>query len=258
MSWSLGVTVLLVILFKRWRGFWQAAKMRRNLIAYLASAFLLSINWLLYIWAVNAGFIIEASLGYFINPLLNVACGMVFFGERIRKWQWVALGLALLGVLYLTIHYGSFPWISLVLAFSFASYGLLHKKNTLGAIDGLCLETALMFIPATLFLIHLEATGSGSFGNSTPSQQLLLAGCGIITTAPLLLFGFAAQRIHLSTLGLLQYLAPTINLLLGLFVYGEPFPLHRFIGFSLIWLALLLFLLENLSMGGAKRARSLA
>ena len=248
MVWSLLLTIGLVYLYGRQAAFRKAVRERRNLITFSATALLLAINWLLYIWAVNAGFIVEASLGYFINPLINVLFGMIFFRERMRPVQWVALLLAALGVLYLTLYYGRFPWISLVLAVTFAIYGLLHKKNSMAALDGLCLETGLVFIPAALFLAGLEVKQGGSFGHVGLLSSLLLAGSGIITTVPLLLFGYAAHKIPLSSLGLLQYLAPSINLVLGVFVYGEDFSRPRMIGFSLIWLALGLYLAENIFM----------
>jgi chloramphenicol-sensitive protein RarD len=240
------LTLGLVFLTGRRAVFRQALRERKNLITFTATGLLLAFNWLLYIWAVNAGFIVEASLGYFINPLINVFFGMIFFREKMRPVQWLALLLAFLGVLYLTVYYGQFPWIALVLATTFATYGLLHKKNHLGALDGLCLETGILFLPATAVLIGLAYTGNGSFGQIELSGSLLLAGTGIITTVPLLFFGYAAQKIPLSTLGLLQYLAPTINLVLGVFVYGEEFPRTRMVGFMLIWGALAIFMAENL------------
>lgn len=246
MSWSLLLTLAMVFTLGRLRLFRQVLRQRRNLITFTASALLLAVNWLIYIWSVNAGFIVEASLGYFINPLINVLFGMLFFRERLRPVQWLAIFLAFLGVLYLTIYYGRFPWIALILAFSFATYGLLHKKSSLGALDALCLETAVLFLPALLFLIGLELFRGGSFGHIGLSGSLLLAGTGVLTTVPLLLFGFAAGRIPLSSLGILQYLAPSINLLLGVFVYGEDFPLQRMVGFALIWTALALYLAENM------------
>jgi chloramphenicol-sensitive protein RarD len=246
MAWSLVLTLGLVFLTGRRAVFRQALRERKNIITFTATGLLLAVNWLLYIWAVNAGFIIEASLGYFINPLINVFFGMIFFKEKMRPVQWLALLLAFLGVLYLTIYYGQFPWIALVLATSFAIYGLLHKQNNLGALDALCLETGILFLPAAAVLIGLAFTGSGSFGKIEVSGSLLLVGTGVITTVPLLLFGYAAHKIPLSTLGLMQYLAPTINLMLGIFIYGEEFPTTRMIGFMLIWGALAIFMADNL------------
>ncbi|WP_205747198.1 EamA family transporter RarD [Desulfopila sp. IMCC35006] len=246
MSWSLVLTLGLVFLTGRRAIFRQALKDRQNLITFTTTGLLLALNWLLYIWAVNAGFIVEASLGYFINPLINVFFGMIFFQEKMRPIQWFALLLAGLGVLYLTFYYGRFPWIALVLAVSFGLYGLLHKKNSLGALDALCLETGVLFLPAAAVLIGLAWKGGGSFGRIDLSGTLLLVGTGFITTVPLLLFGYAAQKIPLSTLGLMQYLAPSINLLLGIYIYGEEFPPARMVGFMLIWSALVIFMAENL------------
>jgi chloramphenicol-sensitive protein RarD len=246
MAWSLVLTLGLVFLTGRRAVFRQALRERKNIITFTATGLLLAVNWLLYIWAVNAGYIVEASLGYFINPLINVFFGMIFFKEKMRPVQWFALLLALFGVLYLTIYYGQFPWIALVLATSFAIYGLLHKQNNLGALDALCLETGILFLPAAAVLTGLAFTGSGAFGKIELSGSLLLAGTGVITTVPLLLFGYAAHKIPLSTLGLMQYLAPTINLMLGLFIYGEEFPTTRMIGFMLIWGALAIFMADNL------------
>jgi chloramphenicol-sensitive protein RarD len=246
MSWSLLVTLGLVLVTGRRAVFRQAMTERKNLITFTATGLLLAVNWLLYIWAVNAGFIVETSLGYFINPLINVLFGMIFFREKMRPVQWLALFFAFLGVLYLTVYYGRFPWIALVLAVTFATYGLLHKKNHLAALDALCLETGMMFLPAAAVLIGLAWSGGGAFGRIDLSGSLLLAGTGVVTTVPLLFFGYAAQKIPLSTLGLMQYLAPTINLLLGVFVYNEDFPRTRMVGFVLIWSGLALFMAENL------------
>ncbi len=246
MSWSLVLTLGLVVVTGRRALFRQAMRERNNLITFTATGLLLAVNWLLYIWAVNAGYIVEASLGYFINPLINVFFGMIFFREKMRLAQWFALLLASLGVLYLTVYYGQFPWIALTLATTFAIYGLLHKKNHLGALDGLCLETGILFLPATAFLLGLGYAGDGAFGRIGLTGSLLLAGTGVVTTIPLLFFGYAAQKIPLSTLGLMQYLAPTINLILGVFIYGEEFPRTRMIGFMLIWAALVIFMAENL------------
>ncbi len=257
MSWSLVLTLGLVFLTGRQAVFLQALKERKNLITFTATGLLLALNWLLYIWAVNAGFIVEASLGYFINPLINVLFGMIFFREKMRPVQWLALLLAFLGVLYLTIYYGRFPWIAIALAVTFATYGLLHKKNDLGALDGLCLETGILFLPAAAVLVGLACTGAGSLGRIDLSGSLLLVGTGVITTVPLLFFGYAAKKIPLSTLGLMQYLAPSINLVIGVFVYGEEFPRTRMVGFMLIWGALAIFMIENMFRRFRKKKRIL-
>ncbi len=246
MSWSLVVAFGLVVVTGRRKLLARALKEPKNRRTFAATGLLLAVNWLLYIWAVNAGYIVETSLGYFINPLINVFFGMVFFRERMRPVQWLALFIAFSGVLYLTVYYGRFPWIALLLAISFATYGLLHKRSELGALDGLCLETGIMFLPAAAFLAGIAATGGGSFGRIGLPGSILLVGTGAVTTVPLLFFGYAAKKIPLSTLGLMQYLAPTINFLLGVFVYGEEFPRARLVGFLLIWTALGIFLAENL------------
>ncbi len=246
MVWSLLLTLGVIVLLGRKDAFFRAAAERKNLITFSTTALLLAINWLLFIWAVNAGFIVEASLGYFINPLINVLFGMIFFRERLRAMQWAAIVFAVLGVLYLTIYYGQFPWIAMVLAVTFAIYGLLHKRNPLAPLDGLCLETAVFFVPSLVFLLGLEYVQGGSFGHIGLHGSMLLTGAGIITTIPLLLFGYAAQKIPLSTLGLLQYLAPSINLLLGVFVYGEDFSRQRMVGFLLIWVGVALYVAENM------------
>jgi len=246
MFWSLVLTLGLIQIRGGMQVFRKALTVRRNLVIYTMSGILLAVNWLLYIWAVNAGFIVEASLGYFINPLINVFFGMVFFGEKMRRVQWIALFFAFLGVLYLTVYYGKFPWIALVLACSFATYGVIHKKSDLGSLDALCLETCVLFVPAAAVLVGLGVTGDGSFTQFGISHSLLLVGAGVVTTIPLILFGYAAKRIPLSTLGLFQYLAPSINLVIGVFVYKEDFPQARLIGFSMVWGGLLLFMAENL------------
>ncbi len=246
MVWSLLLTLGLIFWLGRKDAFFKATKERKNLLTFSTTAFLLGINWLLYIWAVNAGYIVEASLGYFINPMINVLFGMIFFRERLRALQWAAIVFAVLGVLYLTFYYGQFPWIALVLAITFAIYGLLHKKNSLAPLDGLCLETAIFFIPALLCLLGLEWQGGGAFGHIGIAGSFLLAGAGIVTTVPLLLFGYAAQKIPLSTLGLLQYLAPSINLIIGVFVFDEDFSRERMVGFLLIWVGLAMYVTENM------------
>ena len=246
MAWSLVFTFGLIAVTGRLRSFSRHLRDKRTCAVFTVAALLLAVNWLLYIWAVNSGHVIEASLGYFINPLITVLFGVFFAGERLRPLQWAALFIALCGVLFLTFFYVLFPWIGLTLASTFALYGLLHKKSSLPALEGLSLETLVLFGPAFLFLLFREVAGAGVFGHGGTAQTLLLAGTGFITSLPLLLFGYAAHRIPLSLLGLLQYAAPTINLLLGIVLYREPFPLMRMVGFILIWLALLVYVLEGL------------
>ncbi len=232
-------------------GMRQIASMRAVLsrpivLTYLAAACLLAVNWFTYIWAVNAGFILEASLGYFINPLVNVLLGVVFLRERLKLWQWVPIGLAAAGVLFLTISYGTLPWIALTLAFSFGLYGLLKKIAPLSALHGLTLETLILFIPALIYLIAVESRGTGAFGHLGGGKDLLLAFAGVLTALPLLFFAGAAHRIPLSTMGLIQYVAPTLQFLVGVALYHEPFTQQRVVGFGIIWLALIIYSTNSL------------
>ena len=204
----------------------------------------MGINWLTYIWAVNTGFIIEISLGYFINPLLSVAMGVVFFRERLRSWQWIAIGVAAAGVLYLAFIYGSFPWIALTLALTFGFYGLVKKTAPLGPLYGLTLETGILFLPALAHLIFSEMIGQGTFLHAGVISNLPLISVGPVTAIPLLLFASAAQRIPLSLVGLFQYIAPTLQFLLGVLAYGEPLSRTRLMGFGIVWIALIIFAVE--------------
>jgi len=243
--WSFVLLALFLFITRQWRAFRSAAFSRRVVLIYTASAILISINWLMYVWAVNAGFVIETSLGYFINPLLSVLLGVLFLREKLRPWQWVPIGLAAIGVIYVAISYGQFPWIALTLAFSFGLYGLVKKIAPLGSLYGLTLETGLLFLPAVVFLAFMEGQGQGAFLHSTPVANLLMVGAGLVTIVPLLMFASAAQRIPLSTVGILQYITPTIQFILGVFLYHEPFNLSLLIGFSIVWLALIIFWGEN-------------
>ncbi len=246
MVWSLLVTGGLVLVLGKQRSLWASLKDLKTVAIFTLVALLLGVNWLVYIWSVNAGYIIEASLGYFINPLINVLLGVIFFKERMRPMQWFALLLVCCGVVYLTLYYGQFPWIALTLALTFSVYGLLHKKISVPPLEGLCLETIVLFVPALFFLVLVEVKGNGAFYHGGQSTSLLLAGTGAVTAIPLLFFGYAAKKMSLSTLGLLQYMAPTISLLIGIFMYGESFPQERVIGFSIIWAALLLYISDNM------------
>jgi chloramphenicol-sensitive protein RarD len=218
----------------------------RIFLIYFAAGVLLAINWGTYVWAVNAGHIVESSLGYFINPLVSVLLGVVVLREKLRPWQWLPVALAALGVLYLTFSYGQLPWISLVLAFSFGIYGLVKKIAPLNSMHGLSVETTAIFIPALIFLFIEEFRGSGSFVHAGPSISLLLALAGPVTVIPLIFFATSARLIPLSTIGILQYVAPTLQFLIGVFIYHEPFTTERLIGFSIIWTALIIFSVESL------------
>ncbi len=244
--WSLLLVVGVLAYQRHWQWLSAALRNRRIALTFLATALLLSINWLTYIWAVNSGHVVESSLGYFINPLVNVLFGVIFLGERMRIGQWLAVGLAAAGVLYLTLSLGALPWIGLTLAFSFAGYGLLRKTAQLNSLEGLALETLFLFVPALLYLIYLDGTSQGVFGHTGPLITVLLMLSGVFTAIPLLLFAAGARRIPFSLVGILQYTGPTIQLLLGIFLYGEAFSLTRLIGFGLIWLALALYSGESL------------
>lgn len=243
--WSLVFLAAIILARRELPTLLKTAASRRIVAIYALASALLTVNWLVYIWGVNAGYIVETSLGYFINPLVNVLLGVIFLREKLRPWQWAPVGLAFLGVLYLTVSYGRLPWIALVLAFTFGLYGLVKKTAPLESLHGLTLETSIMFLPALSLLLISEAQGVGSFGHLDWSTNLLLALTGVVTATPLLLFGAAARRIPLSTLGILQYIGPTCQFLIGVLLYHEPFSLDRLIGFGLIWLALGLYWAEG-------------
>lgn len=257
MLWSLVLTVILSFCFKRWRIIIKHLQDSRTLKVLFASSVLMAANWTLFIWAINAGYVVECSLGYFINPLMNICCGFFFFGERMRRAQVAAIAIAFCAVVYLTVYYGQFPWIALVLAVSFAIYAVIHKKTTVSALDSLCIETMLLAIPALGFLVWRESLGLGSFFSEGPQVTMLLMGAGFLTTVPLLCFGYAAQRLPLSSLGLIQYTAPSLSLLIGVFVYGEDFSTVRIIGFTLIWTALFLYIVESLYFSRRQKKRIL-
>jgi len=246
MLWSLLFLVIVLAVRRQW-AWLRIVRQPRVFGSFVASAILLSLNWLIYIWAVNNGHVIEASLGYFITPLVNIMFGMVLLKERLRRPQWLALGVAALGVAWLTWQAGTVPWIALALAATFGGYGLLRKTAALGALEGLSFETMVLFPVAAGYVAWLSAHGQNAFFN-TPSDttRLLLVAAGPITAIPLLLFASGARRIPLSVVGLLQYLAPTLQFLLGVWLFHEAFTPDRLVGFVLIWLALALFAAEGL------------
>lgn len=245
MVWSFVFVAILLTIQKDWDWLREVIHNRRIVLTYTLAAILLSINWFTYIWAVNAGYVVEASLGYFINPLVNILLGVIFFGEKLRSGQVAAVVLAGLGVVYLTLNYGSLPWIALVLAFTFGMYGLIKKTARLESMHGFSLETLVLFLPAVGYLFFRQVNGQGALVTQGAGVTLLLILAGPVTSIPLLLFGFSARRIPLSMLGFIQYIAPTLQFMLGVFVYKEPFPPARLVGFSIIWLALLVYTLEG-------------
>lgn len=243
--WSVVLLVLVLVYRQHWywlREVWQQPK---TLVTFVATAALLSVNWLVYIWAVLNHHVVDASLGYFINPLVSVILGVFFLQERLRPWQTVAVGIATGGVLLLALTSGVVPWIALILAFAFGAYGLLRKTATLNSLEGLSLETLLLFPLALLFLVYQEKQGTGAFGHAGTRTTLLLLFSGAVTALPLLLFAAGARLLPLSTLGILQYFAPTLQFLQGVFWFGESFTTERLIGFTLIWLALAVYSLER-------------
>jgi len=246
MIWSFVFVLGVLVLKKDWERYRVIFQSPKILLTYLAAASLLGINWLVFVWAINAGFIVESSLGYFINPLVSVLLGVIFFREKLRLWQWLPIGLALLGVIYLTVSYGALPWIALILAFSFGFYGLIKKSATLNSLDGFALETGFMFLPALIYLLYFKSLGQGVFAVYGLTIALLLVFTGFVTGIPILLFGAGARRIRLSTLGLLQYIVPTGHLLIGVLIYGENFPQEKMVGYSMIWIAIVFYSLEGI------------
>jgi chloramphenicol-sensitive protein RarD len=244
--WSLVVMAGVVVALRRGSRLRATLADRRTRSLLAVAAVLITINWGTYIWGVNHHHVVETSLGYFVNPLVSVLLGVLVLGERLRRLQWVALGIAAVAVVALTVEYGHPPWVALILAFSFGSYGLAKKKANAGAVESLVIETMVVSPVALGYIVFLMATGASTFGNHGGGHVALIVGTGLITVLPLLCFGGAATRIPLSTLGLMQYLTPSVQFVLGLVVFGEPMPAMRWVGFGLIWLALALFTAETL------------
>ena len=245
MVWSLVFLSGILVFTRQWDWLLPALKNRRTVLIYLVAASLLALNWFTYIWAVNSGFIVESSLGYFINPLISILLGVFILREKLRPAQWFPVGIAALGVAYLTWIYGRLPWIALALAFTFGFYGLVKKISPLPSLKGLSLETGLLFLPALGYLLYREASGTAGFLHLSPWISILLALAGVITAVPLLLFANGARSIPLYLLGILQYIAPTLQLLIGVFIYHESFSSQQFLGFGMIWLALGIYTLES-------------
>ena len=236
--WTLVFCIIILGLTKALKSTITTLKRPRVALKLFAASFLISINWLVYIWATNSGHVVEASLGYYITPLIIIAFGVLLLKERIRPLQWVAVAIASLGVLILTIDYGRLPWIALVLGTSWGSYGLIKKQLGLGALEGLAIETGISFIPYAGYLLYLGNQGTGQFGHS-PSLSILLISAGAITAIPLLLFNGATARLPFSTIGLLQYITPTFQFSIGVWVLHEDMPPARWAGFLIIWVALI-------------------
>lgn len=243
--WSLALLLIVLAVARRWEWLRNVARHPAAYTRYLVTAVLLAINYGVYLWANNSGHLVEASLGYFINPLVNVLLGMLFLHERLRRWQAVAVIVALLGVVYLTVDYGRLPWVALTLALTFGTYGLLRKMGKLESIEGTTLEMLILFLPSVAYLALLGVQGTGALGRSDPGSTLLLLGAGAATAVPMLLFNFGARHVTMITLGLLQYVAPTLQFLIGVYVFGEPFDQARLAGFIVIWIALAIYWIEG-------------
>jgi len=235
--WTLVFCLIVLALSKQIRTTLAVMKNPKTMAALLLSTILVSINWITYIWAVNHGHVVEAALGYYINPLIIIAFGVILLREKMRPLQWLAVGIAAVGVLVLTIDYGRLPWVAISLALSWGSYGLVKKKLNLGALEGLAIETLISFIPYVGYLIFLGNQGTGQFGHD-PLLTILLISAGAITAIPLLLFNGSTTRLPYSTIGLLQYITPTIQFSIGVWLRHEDMPTARWIGFIVIWFAL--------------------
>lgn len=254
--WSLLACVLMVTVVRGWPTVRSTS--RRQVLLLAAAAAVLSVNWGVFVWAVNTEQVVETSLGYFINPLVSVLLGVLVLGERLRTVQWAAVGIAAAAVGVLTYDYGRPPWIAIALAASFGSYGLIKNRvgRGVGALPGLTVETAVLAPLALAGLVWLGASGGSTFTSEGPGLTLLLMASGVLTALPLLLFAGAARRVPLSTIGLLQYITPVMQLVVGVLVFGEPMPPLRLVGFALVWVALAVFSVDGLRAAG--RNRSLA
>jgi chloramphenicol-sensitive protein RarD len=244
--WSVILLLVLIALGHRWTAMRDALAQRRIWLLLAASTSLLALNWLVFIWAIGDGRVLETSLGYYINPLVNVLLGVLVLRERLNPWQGVAVALATIGVLNLTLQLGSFPWVSMTLAASFGIYGLIRKTIRLNSIEGLFVETAMIAPLALGYLIYLGFTGTGAFGGYDRTTDILLVFSGVVTAVPLLAFASAARRLQYTTVGFFQYIAPTGHFLLAVFVYGEAFTNAHLITFGLIWTALAIFTAQSL------------
>ncbi len=253
MAWSLVAVVAILAVRRHWSWFRELLKQPRKLALLALAAVVITVNWGTYIYAVNTGHVVESALGYFINPLVSVVFGVVLLRERLRPLQWAAVGAGALAVIVLTIDYGRLPWIALTLAVSFGVYGLVKKQANVGAAESLTVETLVLLTPALAYLVYLEMSGQATFGHTNPGHALLLAGAGVITAVPLLFFTASAIRVPLSTIGVLQYIAPILQFLCGVLIAKETMPPSRWIGFSIVWLALSIFTYDSIRAARASR-----
>ena len=253
MVWSAIFAVLAIVVMSKWREFAARLRQWRLMPRLLIASILISINWGIYIWAVNSGHIVESSMGYFINPLINVLFGVALFGEKLRPNQWMAIALAATGVAYLILGHGEVPYIALALALTFSSYGAIKKTIGMPATQGMAIEAGLAAAPALIYLIYLSSQNQLDFGQAITTDSLLILG-GALTLLPLLFFAAAAQRISMTALGMTQYLGPSLQLIIGVWVFNEPFGSERQIAFGLIWLGLFVYSMDQLRNRRQRRA----
>jgi chloramphenicol-sensitive protein RarD len=254
--WSLVISIVLILVVVP-KGWWGRIATPRKLILLTVAAATVSVNWGVYIWAVNHGHVVETSLGYYINPILSILVGVIALHERMSRLQWVSVGLAAVAVLVLTLDYGRLPWIALVLAASFATYGVMKKQVNGGAVETLTIESAILTPIGVGYLIFLQTRGQLTFGHLGWAHSLLLVATGVVTVVPLLFFAAATTRLPLSTLGLLQYLAPTLQFLLGVLYFHESMSTGRWIGFGLVWAALMIMTGDGLRRAALQRRNRL-
>jgi chloramphenicol-sensitive protein RarD len=253
--WSLIFIAIVVTVGRRWRSIRELLRRRDKVLLIALASVLIAVNWGTYIYGVGAGRVVETSLGYFINPLVTVLLGVFALGERLRSVQWAAIAIGAVAVAVLTVDYGTVPWIALTLAFSFGLYGLVKKRLGVAAVDGLAVESGALAVPALAYVLVLGGQGEATFGHSGFHTALLVLG-GAVTAVPLLLFAGAANRIPLSTIGLLQYLAPVLQLACGVLVFDEPMPPPRLAGFALVWLALGIFAADGIRQARREARRT--
>ncbi|KDO28610.1 hypothetical protein SPRG_06466 [Saprolegnia parasitica CBS 223.65] len=258
-AWSFLILLFILAVKGDFKAFRAAARGWRVFAIYTIASVAILCNWVMYIWAVNAGYVLETSLGYFITPLVNVLVGVLVFKEKLRLWQWLAMGFAFSGVLVIAIAYATFPWIALTLGCTFSIYSVAKKQAPLSALHGLTVETGILFVPAVIYLSVAEAMGNGGFLHVSTTANLMLVGAGVVTVIPMVLFASAAQRIPLSLLGVLHYIGPSLMFVLGIAVYHEAFSTAKLIGFILVWTGLAVYTVEGLvHQRGTKRAHVLS
>jgi chloramphenicol-sensitive protein RarD len=251
--WSVAILLVMVTVARRWNAVRRVVTSRRLLGALAASTALIAVNWFVFIWAITRDHMVDASLGYFINPLVNVLLGFLVLRERLRRWEWVSVAIAATAVIWLTVGAGVFPWISLTLAFSFALYGLVRRLAGVASIEGLTIETAILLPLAVGYLVHRASAGTIAFNSRGVWFDLLLVAAGPITALPLLWFAAAVQRLRFATVGLLQYISPTLQFFFAVAVFHEPFDSGRLVAFVMIWIAIVIYSVDNFRYRSAER-----